>query len=136
MAILQRYREYHFNATEKVSQNTRSLALAAIAIVWLFKVQTGSQYLVPAGLKWPLYLSILALSFDFFQHFISSIVWHILFRRKEKELEEGKITEETELYVSEWYNVPPYFFYYVKVIILFFTYLMLAVNFPKVLGWM
>jgi len=136
MATLERLREHHFSATEKVSHNTRSLALAAIAIVWLFKIQTGSQYLVPAELKWPLYLSILALSFDFFQHFISSIVWHRLFRKKEKELEEGKITENTELYVPNWYNLPAYFFYYVKVVTLFLAYIMLAVNFPKVLGWM
>ena len=135
MATLQKFRDYHFDATVKVSENTRTLALAAIGIVWLFKIQSGEQYLVPTGLRWPLYLAILALAFDFFQHFARSIIWHVTFCRKEKELAEGKITEETELYVPAWYNDIAYFFYYTKVLVLLIAYIILVVYFPRLFGW-
>jgi hypothetical protein len=135
MGNLQKFREYHYDATVKVSENTRTLALAAIAIVWLFKIQSGEQYLVPMEMKWPLYLAILALAFDFFQHFIRSIIWHYLFRKEEKKMDERKITEKTELYVSHWFNDIVYFFYYTKVVFLTIAYIKFIVCFPKMVGW-
>ncbi len=34
MPVLDKFRQYHYDATAKVSENTRTLALSAIAIVW------------------------------------------------------------------------------------------------------
>ena len=122
MPNLERFREFHYDATNKVSENTRTLALAAIAIVWLFNDKSGQQYLVPQPLRLPLLFAVAALAFDFLQHFYRSFAWHLKFRAEEGRLEKGKITEETPLYVSGAFNWVPYGFYYIKVLLLFAAY--------------
>lgn len=91
MPKLSKFREYHYESTAKVSENSRTLALSAIAIVWLFKTQNGDQYQVPDSLQIPLFLVVSAMALDFLQYVYRSIVWHIIFRRKESELAEGSI---------------------------------------------
>ncbi len=125
MAKLQKFRDYHYESTAKVSDNTRTLAISAIAIIWLFKVQVGTTYQVPNGLKIPLLLVFLAMALDFFQYVYRSIVWHYIFRAKEVELEKNKITEDSELYVSASINLVAYIFFYTKVVALTFAYIYL-----------
>lgn len=135
MPTLKEFRTYHYDVTVKVSENTRAFALAAIAIVWIFKVQSGEQFFIPLALKWPLFLSLLALCADFLQHLVRSIIWYRIFRNKESELEKKLITEDEELFESNSVNLPAYIFYYLKIILLFAAYILLIYFFVSVVIW-
>lgn len=135
MAILEKFRQYHYDATAKVSDNTRTLALSAIAIVWLFKTDNGGTYDIPVGLLFPLALVMLAMTLDFLQYVYRSIAWHIIFRKEEGRLAEQEITESTELYVNPSVNFVAYCFFYAKVICIGFAYWKLAEHFVSVVNW-
>jgi hypothetical protein len=135
MPTLDKFRQYHYDATVKVSENTRTLALAGIGIVWLFKQQSSDAYVVPQKLLFPLVMVVSAMSFDFLQHMYRSIAWHIIFRLQEGKLNNKEIKEETELYVSDWINVPGYVFFYSKIVCLILAYWKLLEYFFKVVKW-
>lgn len=135
MPKLSKFREYHYESTAKVSENTRTLAISAIAIVWLFKVKTGQAYAVPHGLQLPLLLVILALALDFFQYVYRSIAWHVFFRIKEGQLDNKLIDEETEIYASSWINFPSYVLFYSKILVFSAAYALLLYYLWGVVSW-
>ncbi len=124
MPKLQTYRDFHFGATAKVSENTRTLALSAVAIVWLYKItnQDGS-FSLPEELITPLLYVFGALAADFAQYLYSSIAWHIIFRLEERKLSKGMINEDTELDgVEPWTNYVPYALFYGKTVLVGIAY--------------
>jgi hypothetical protein len=135
MAKLQKFRDYHYEATVKVSDNTRTLALSAIGIVWLFKEEVGGSYVMPELLKIPILLVLVSMALDFLQYVYRAIVWHRIFRSKEALLAQKKITESEELYVSACVNFLGYCFFYSKVIALSFAYLGLLQFFIVTVKW-
>ena len=64
---LQDYRETFYEFTGKASDITRQLSFAGIAIIWIFKKETGTALTVPHELLWPGVLIVLALFFDLLQ---------------------------------------------------------------------
>lgn len=122
MAKLQKFREYHYEATQKVSENTRTLALSAIAIVWLLKTEVHGQFTISTALAEPLFFVVIALTLDFAQYLYRSIVWHLIFRCQEKKLAKNLITEDSELYVSAWWNAIAYVFFYTKTLFVILAY--------------
>lgn len=60
-------RETYYYATGQVSQIARQLALAGIAVVWLFKAGEGSSFLLPDELALALVAFFAALILDLFQ---------------------------------------------------------------------
>lgn len=135
MPKLDKYREYHFEATTKVSENTRTLAVSAIAVIWLFKVKSAGAYQIPHELQLPLILVVCALSLDFLQQLYRSIAWHIFFRRKERDLTQGKITEESEIYADSSINWISYTFFYLKTITIVAAYYLLLQYLLKTIAW-
>lgn len=129
------FRQYHYDATVKVSDNARTLALSAIAIVWLFKEKVGNSYQVPNELFIPLLLVVITMTLDFLQYVYRSIAWHIRFRLDEKQLYKGKITEETELYAPGWINIFAYVLFYGKVSVLIGAYYYLVSYFLSKVNW-
>jgi len=135
MPKLEKFRQYHYDATTKVSENTRTLAISAIAIVWLFKTESGGSHIVSGNLLLPLLLVVAALALDFFQYIYRSVVWHFIFRRREQELANGAITEESELYESSWVNFLAYIFFYAKAFLLVVAYWKLGCYLYSVVKW-
>ena len=135
MANLEKFRQYHYDATVKVSENTRTLAVSAIAIVWLFKKEVGGSYEISKDLLPPLAWIFSALALDFLQYVYRSIIWHYLFKQKEIELEKKQITESSELYVSDLVNLAGYVFFYLKIICLGFAYFLLTKHFLDSVTW-
>ena len=111
------------------------MALSAIAIVWLFRRENGSAYEMPESLLQPLVLVLVAMSLDFFQYVYRSIVWHLLFRSKERKLEREEITEQSELYIDSWINFPGYLLFYAKILCLVFAYWKLLDYFLHIVKW-
>lgn len=126
MPNIQTYRDYHYEATVKVSENIRTLAIAELAIVWIFIEKQANQYFIPPGLVFPIVLVVIALVLDFIQYVYKSIAYHVVFRRFEYQLEKKKITENNNrLYVDLWINRISYIIFYTKVIVLTVSYIFL-----------
>jgi hypothetical protein len=124
MANIDKFRQFHNEATAKVSENTRTLALSAIGLIWLFKHDVaGGGYQMPFNLFGPLRLIVIAMAFDFIQYVYRSIAWHIVFRNAERKLDKGEIKEEdNNLYVPGWVNFMAYGLFYGKVVVLIIAY--------------
>lgn len=135
MPKLSVFRQYHYDATVKVSENTRTLSLSAIGIVWLFKKEVSGSYQVPIELLKPLLLVVIAMALDFLQYVYRSIIWHYIFRKEEGRLNKNEITEETELYANSSVNTAAYIFFYVKVVALVAAYYFLLTYFVRSIVW-
>lgn len=119
MSNLQEYREAHYMNTGKVSDNVRTLAISAIGIIWIFKIQNANGgYEIPAALFYPVLLVFIAMLLDFAQYIYGSIAWGLFFRKKEKE---GK-TEDEKIYAPTSITQPSYILFYSKVIVICFAY--------------
>ena len=125
MPKLQDYRVAFYEFTGKVSDNVRALALASVAIVWVFKIQDDKTLSIPDDLQMALFMSVAALGFDFLQYLVNSFIWYCFYRSKEIE----GCPEEKEVYSNEWWNVPGYLFFLLKIICLFISYYNIAAFF-------
>jgi len=136
MATLQQFREFHYLASQKVSDNTRTLALSAIGVVWLFKEQTDIGYVIPQGLADSVLCVFLALACDFSQHVYGAVSWHIRFRIEEGKLAKGEIKEDTkDLMVPAGFNHPAYFLFYSKIVLIIFAYYFLSTFLFEHFNW-
>jgi len=135
MPKLQKFRDYHYESTAKVSDNTRTLALSAIALAWLFKSRVGDVFSIPEGLQLPLFFVITALTLDFFQFVYRAIIWHFLFRREEKKFGSDAFDEEVDLDVSPHVNALGYWFFYAKIPCIVIAYVYLLIFFMEKLEW-
>lgn len=101
-------REAYYSYTGKAGDVGRQLALGGIAAVWL--LHGGPTSLVfPKGLLVALACFLFSLTFDFFQYFVSAVIWGIFQRYKEKQFKREKINEEGawgEFEAPDWMNRP------------------------------
>lgn len=134
MPTLQTYRDFHFDATAKVSENTRTLALSAIAIVWMYKItKPDGGFALPEELITPLLYVFWALAADFAQYLYGSIAWHLIFRLQEVKLHKGLIKEDSDLKgVEPWILYIPYILFYGKTVLVGFAYYYLLTYFLNV----
>lgn len=90
--------------SKQASDNTRTLALAGIAVVWVFKEGIGDATRIPVGLLWPLFWFLLALSLDYLHYFLGATGWFIYFRCREKLVGEGGQSDDNK-HDAMWPNV-------------------------------
>lgn len=76
-------RENYTYFSGKASDIARQLALAGIALIWIFKTQVGEQYRVPKELLPAAGFVVLALILDFLHYIVASLCWAIFNRFKE-----------------------------------------------------
>ena len=94
--------------TSKISEISRQLGFAGIALIWLFKNEGKG---VPEGLRWPTALIVLALALDFFHYFYASAAWGIFHRFKESA---SDVTADTEFLAPLWLNFPHLIAFWLK----------------------
>ncbi len=119
---LEQYKKEAHEFQSLASGLVRQLALAGIALIWIFKIDKPVDHLIPNECYCPLLLFVLTLGFDFLQYFIPSIIWMNFFRRQEK-IHKGNVA--INIKAKEIYSVPGYFFYWGKVILLFIGYILI-----------
>ena len=119
----------HSQATSTI---TRQLALAGVAVVWLFrvteKVDGREVPRLPSELVWPLALFVTAVALDLLQYVYYSVVWHRLVDDKERET---GTTGDSEITFGQWVNRPGRFVWYAKVIVTVIAYVLLMVFLMK-----
>ncbi len=118
MPNLEGYRDIHYSSTAQVSNNVRTLSIAAIGMIWIFKIQVGDHFQLPKDLYCPVILVFIALAIDFMQSLYSSIAWFIFFRLKENE----GIGEDIDLEHNSKITWPAYILFYIKIIIMILAY--------------
>jgi len=100
----------------KVSDLSRQLALAGIAIIWIFKIDNKVRFNLPNDLYWPLYFLCLSLLTDLFQYIYGTIAWGIVLRNC------GKDEDDDNLKVSPRINTPTWILFMLKVLLLLISY--------------
>ena len=87
LSIVQERYEFY---TGKASDINRSLALAGIAVIWIFKSSSEGITSIPNTLITPLIFLIISLGVDLIQYIIGGLIWWIYFLYKEQQKKKGK----------------------------------------------
>ena len=121
MKLANAYEQYQYFSGE-ASKLSRQLAIAAIGIIWLFKVDSPGGFHVPPKLIPVAGAAVLALTLDFFQYAYGACVWGFLHRQKELSL--GPASEK-DFPVRREVNWPTIVLFWAKVIVTGIAYVML-----------
>lgn len=106
---LSKYNEKANSFSKSASDIVRQLALAGIAIVWIFKNDSKTDIL-PTELDKAVFCFIVTLALDFLHYFVMSLILKGFFRYHEQKGTVGDI-------LFKWYlNAPGYILYISKII--------------------
>jgi len=72
---LSEYDKDYYGFSAKAGDIARQLALAGIAIVWLFKVEANGSLALPKLLAWPTIAFVVSLAADLLHYLVQSITW-------------------------------------------------------------
>lgn len=112
--------------SKSASDGVRQLALAGIAIIWLFKTAKPEAAGIPFDdlLLLPLAGFALALVLDLLQYVVSAMVWAAFFQSKDG----SKVTRETEIGKAwRFINWPGGFCFFAKIAIVAAAYVILII---------
>ncbi|SRR5258707_3432280 len=102
--------EVSVEASDKASEINRHLALAGIAIIWVFKIDAGGgRQIVPSQLFLPGLLLVIGLALDLLHYVLKSEIWYRLTRKHEK-------ADTLKFPVAPWVNYPGDTLYWLKII--------------------
>ena len=90
--------------TSKASDLSRQLAFAGVAVIWIFK-NSGQNAVIPNDFLLPLFLLVLALTFDFLQYVLGSIEWMIFSKMQENKYNCENEDQEVDSSPG-WINLP------------------------------
>jgi hypothetical protein len=83
---LEKCRKTYYEFSGILSNNTRKLAFAGIAIVWIFKQEKEGSYVIPDALQVAMLMFVISLSLDLLHYTWQTIVWGRFHSYKEKKL--------------------------------------------------
>ena len=121
----QKFKEYRsdfYALSGKASDATRQLALAGIAVVWIFKVQDGQNISVPRELLAPALFFVVALALDLLQYALASLIWEGFLHYHSKH----GAKDEDEVDAHWKWNMPANFCFVMKIVGVICGYLLLV----------
>ncbi len=125
---LQDFRNDYYTFSGKVSDITRTLALSAIAVVWIFRKDIPvpsapiAHFLLPKLLLFGAIGAVLTLSLDLCQYIWATAIYGWWSRHKERH----GVKLDAEIRVPPWFNWPTLFFFWSKLVSIAVTYYFLA----------
>ena len=99
----------------KVSANSRQLAFAGIAIIWLFKKTTINS----PEIYLPLICFISALAIDLLQYVVATVTWTLFHRHHEKKTKSPE--DDPDIPAPSYLNWITWFLFSFKVIVILFA---------------
>jgi hypothetical protein len=119
---LEDVRTAYYEYSAKVSDIARTLSLAGIGVIWIFKTDSKDGPHVPHALILPAFSLVAALTFDVLHYLVATIIWGSFNRYKER-----KATKEgTEFRAPVWFNWPTTFVLFpLKILAVAFAYFLL-----------
>lgn len=118
---LSEYKKDYYFFSGKVSDLTRQMAFAGLAIIWVFKSSIGDKISIEKELFLPAILFVLSLSFDICQYIYQTIAWNWFFEKHEK----AKVKEDDDILAPRWMNYPSNVFFWLKVFALLSAYVII-----------
>jgi hypothetical protein len=110
---LEKCRETYYEFSGILSNNTRKLAFAGIAIVWIFKQEKDGSYVIPDVLQIAMFMFVISLSLDLLQYIWQTIVWGCFYTYKEKKL---KYDEKADFLAPSFFKNNAGVIFWLKVI--------------------
>ena len=114
-------RDLYYFFSGKTSDIVRQLALAGVAIVWLFKVDVAGIPKVPAALILPLSLIVGGLALDLLHYAVATCLWGVYQRRKEK----AGTKDDEEFLAPRQFNWPALVLFTGKILLVGSAYFLL-----------
>lgn len=114
-------RDNYYFYSGKTSDLVRQLALAGIAVIWIFKFDVQGIPKIPEALSWPLTLIVLGLAFDLLQYAVATAIWGVFQRNKEL----SGTDEETAFLAPRQFNWPAITFFTLKTLSVIVAYVCL-----------
>lgn len=92
----------------QASTVSRSLALAGVAIIWLFKKPDDHAAIVKGDLNFELWCLALSLALDLLQYFFGALAWNIFYEVKFHRWKKGGFKPEyaRDIEAPNWISVP------------------------------
>ncbi len=118
-------RNAYYEASGKLSDIGRQLALAGFAIIWVFKSDTNGVVQVPPELGAPAFFLALTLALDLLQYVSRTLAWGWFHRITEKR--EAHPEKDPTVSAPAWLNRPAMSFFVAKL-------LSLAVAYVQIIG--
>lgn len=118
-ATLEELKNDFYEFSRKTSENVRQLALAGVAIIWIFKIEVGGKIAIPNQLIDSLKFFIYTLSTDFLHAFIPSIIYGVYQTYLKSK---GKQDKEA-VHFPSYLTIPAWTFYILKIVFLLFAYI-------------
>ena len=127
---LENSRAEYVRHSTKASDVCRQLALAGLAVVWIFKTDSadrgvgnlGDKISVPGQLGLAAFLMMVILGFDFLQYAYASLAWGIFNRLREND---PRVAIDTEFTAPPKMNWPTIAFFWAKLAALLAGYAVL-----------
>ncbi len=119
---IQEYRDAFYLFSGKVSDITRQLAFAGIAVIWLFKKDANGIPKIDEALVFPGLLIVISLSCDLLQYSVGAAIWRYVYRYKEK----AGVSEDVDVEHSPLLEYPIYFFFVIKVVSLIASFALIG----------
>lgn len=118
------YREEFYVFTGKASDVNRQLALAGVAIIWIFNNPDGSKILLCDALILPLIFLVVSLAIDLIQYVLGSVIWGIFFEIKEYQVNhQNLLNDNIKAPNILSYSITTLFFLKVITMVLLFDFL-------------
>jgi hypothetical protein len=120
---LEDVRENYQYFSQKISDIVRQMGFAGIALIWVFKTDTGGKQVVPPELLPAAKLIVVALGLDLLHYICGTLVWGIYNRIKE-----NKGTDEaTEFLAPQVINWPALALFWLKIVVMVIAYIYILV---------
>jgi hypothetical protein len=117
-------RDAYYEFSGKLSDIARQLSFAAIALIWLFRVDVKGKATLPTQLRAAAVLVITALAFDFLQYCYQTVAWGILNRLKESR----GVGPDVEFHAPVWINVPALVLFSAKLVGVAVSYVLILMD--------
>ena len=108
------------------SDQSRKLAFAGIAVVWIFQVGTEENPGLDPIQAWILLLLCISLGADLIQYVYASIAWSAFCKHHERKLDNE--LDDPELRAPDWINLPTWLFFWIKIVSVIVGYVFLGLD--------
>jgi hypothetical protein len=98
--------------SKKASENVRQLGFAALALIWLFKVEVNGRWQLPRELLTPGAWIVGALVLDFIHYVLGTFLWAAFYWIKER----TNTKESANFDAPRWLNWPTLVLFWAKII--------------------
>jgi hypothetical protein len=95
----------------KVSDIIRQMALAGVALIWVFKSEVQGQAKIPNDLIPAAVLIVSGITLDFLQYVAGTLMWGIRARKLEKQSKQ----DDDTVPLPDWINYPALVFFWTKI---------------------